>query len=418
MTEDEQSAASPRNSSEQPLTIDAPEVSANSEPITVQVIGAAPGATVDLRATLEDADGDEFSSQATFTADGDGVVDLTEHAPDSGDWDDARPMAWIWAMNSDGDGPFANLAELDAINVTLNAETDAATAERTITRVLHDDEVGELQVDADGVVGTLYLPADDGPHPGVIELHGSGGRRSAGAAKLLASHGYATLALTYFGDDDAIPDELERVPVSYADDAADWLRDQPEVADGRVGVVGSSRGGEFALLISAYCDWVGAVVTFAGSGVPWDTPADVPAWTRDGDPVPHIEADEHPMNTNLDDRDLEPNVPPVETADGPILMLSGEADHIWDAARLCDVVVDRLDDHDYAYDYDHRVYEDCGHLIGTPYAPLAGIEEIAHETPDGTVHTGATALGTVRSGEDAWPAVFDTLEDGLKERES
>ncbi|WP_442903361.1 acyl-CoA thioester hydrolase/BAAT C-terminal domain-containing protein [Halobacterium sp. KA-4] len=180
----------------------------------------------------------------------------------------------------------------------------------------------------------------------------------------------------------------------------------PEVADGSVGLVGASRGAEFALLLTAHCDWVGAVVSYAGSGVPWDIPSGEPAWTHDGVPVPHIEADEHPIVTDLDDRDLDGNVPPVENAGGPILLLSGQDDNIWNASRLSEVVVDRLDAHDFPHDYEHRTYDDCGHLIGTPYAPVAGIDDVDH--------AGGTPRGTVRASEDAWPAVLDTLEDGLK----
>ncbi|MFB6068907.1 MAG: acyl-CoA thioesterase/BAAT N-terminal domain-containing protein, partial [Halobacterium sp.] len=176
MTADRQSAAAPASSS-QSLTIHAPGTSPNTDPIEVRVTGAAPGATVALEASLLDDDGDEFSSQATFTASEDGVVDLTEHAPDDGDWTGVEPMAWLWAMTGDGDAPFARLSGSQRVDVTLRAETDDDEATRTVTRILHDDGIERRDVDADGVVGTLYLPADDGPHPGVLELHGSGGRR-------------------------------------------------------------------------------------------------------------------------------------------------------------------------------------------------------------------------------------------------
>ena len=391
------------------LAIDAPETSANDEPITVRVTGTDPGATVELTATLEDGNDVEWSSRATFTADVDGVVDLSEHAPELGSYDGVAPMGWLWAMDSDADAPFARFGDWAAFEVSLRAEAADATVEHTITRVLFDDDVEAVPVDHDGVVGALYVPAGDGPHPGVIHLHGSGGRRGDGTARFLASNGYVALALRYFGDDDALPDELERIPLSYADDAADWLRDRPEVAAGRVGVVGASRGAEFALLLAAHADWVGAVVSFAGSGVPWDTPSDAPAWIHGGDPVPHIKADEHPTVTDLDERDLQGNVPPVENADGPILLLSGQEDNTWNASRLSDVVVERLDERDFDHDYEHRTYDDCGHLIGRPYAPLTGIYDIDHAR--------GTPRGTVRAGEDAWPVVLEYLEDGLEKTE-
>jgi len=409
MTADNHEAVSPRSDADQHLAIDAPERSPNTDPITVRVTGAEPGATVDVTAVLEDSDGDEFATEATFTADEDGVVDLSEHEPDDGPYEGVEPMGWLWAMSSDTDAPFARLSGLSTLDVTLHAVTEDAEATCTITRVLHDDDIEEHTVDADGIVGTLFVPAGDGPHPGVVELHGSGGRRGTGTAKLLASRGYATLALTYFGDDhDALPDDLERIPLSYVDDAADWLRDQPAVADDEVGLVGSSRGAELALLVGAHYDWVGAVVSYAGS-VPWDTPSGEPAWIHDGDVVPHITAEEAPRFEDLDEKPVADVVPPVERTNGPILLLSGGDDGVWNSRRLSEAVADRLRDREFPHDFDHRTYDDCGHLIGTPYAPLAGIDE--------TERAGGTARGTVRASEDAWPAVLEALETGLKESE-
>jgi dienelactone hydrolase len=55
-------------------------------------------------------------------------------------------------------------------------------------------------LDEDGLRGAWFLPPGDGPHPAVIVLGGSeGGLPVRSAAPLLASHGYATLALAYFG---------------------------------------------------------------------------------------------------------------------------------------------------------------------------------------------------------------------------
>ncbi|NIB99689.1 acyl-CoA thioesterase/bile acid-CoA:amino acid N-acyltransferase family protein [Halobacterium sp. R2-5] len=404
MTEDRQSATS-ASTTGQPLAIDAPDVSPNDEPVTVRITGAEAGEEVTLTAALEDADGVEFSSQATFTADENGVVDCTEHAPDAGSYHGVEPMGWLWSMTSDADAPFARFGDLRRVDIALRAATDDAEAARTITRVLHDD-VEARPVECDGLVGTLYLPPGDGPYPGVIELHGSGGRRGDGTAKRLASEGYAALALTYFGEKyDGLPDELERIPLSYAGDAADWLRAQSEVEDGRVGLVGASRGAEFALLLAAHCDWVGAVVSYAGS-VPWDTPSGEPAWTRDGDPVPHLTAEEAPRFEDLDEHPIADVVPPVENADGPVLLLSGGDDTVWNSRRLSEAVADRLRERGFSHDFEHRTYDDCGHLVGTPYAPLRGIDE--------TDRAGGTARGTARAGENAWPAVLDTLETGLK----
>ena len=390
------------------LAIGAPETSANDEPVTVRITGASPGEPVELAATLEDGDGVEWSSQATFTADENGVVDATEHAPESGGYDGVARMGWLWSMTTDADAPFPRFEDLTRVNVDLRASTEADSTERTITRVLFDDGVISRDVDHDGLVGALYVPAGDGPHPGIVHLHGSGGRRSDSTAELLASRGFATLAIEYFGDPDPIPGELERVPLSYFDDAAAWLREQPEVADEKVGLLGASRGAELALILGARREWVGAVVSYAGS-VPWDTPSGEPAWLDDGEVVPHITAEEAPRFEDLDEKPVADVVPAVENTNGPVLLLSGGDDHVWEARRLSEAVAERLDDHDFPYAYDHLTYDGVGHLVGTPYVPMGGLDEADQLS--------GTTSGTAHAAADSWPVVLEYLEDGLEKTE-
>ncbi|MFB6069186.1 MAG: acyl-CoA thioester hydrolase/BAAT C-terminal domain-containing protein, partial [Halobacterium sp.] len=189
--------------------------------------------------------------------------------------------------------------------------------------------------------------------------------------------------------------------------AAAWLRDQPDVRDARLGVVGASRGAEAALLLGAHYDWPGAVISYSGS-VPWDTPSGEPAWLHDGDVVPHLTAEEAPRFEDLDENPVADVVPPVETTNGPVLLLSGGDDQVWNSRRLSEAVADRLRDRGFEHPFEHRTYDDCGHLIGTPYAPLGGLDE--------TDRAAGTARGTLEAGVDSRPAVLDTLEAGLENR--
>jgi dienelactone hydrolase len=62
------------------------------------------------------------------------------------------------------------------------------------------------------VVGTFYTPYGKRVLPAVIVLGGSEGGTMRDRAALLASHGYAALALAYFGAP-GLPQELDRIPV-------------------------------------------------------------------------------------------------------------------------------------------------------------------------------------------------------------
>jgi len=218
----------------------------------------------------------------------------------------------------------------------------------------------------------------------------------------LANKGFATLALHYFGDHDALPDELEGIPLSYVDAAADWLRDQEAVAGDRLALVGVSRGAELALLLGARREWVGAVVSYSGS-VPWDTPSDEPAWLDDGEVVPHITAEKAPRFEALDAKPVADVVPADERTGGPVLLLSGGDDHVWNARRLSEAVAERLREHEFPHEFEHRTYDDVGHYVGTPYAPLGALGDETRQR------------ATAHAGEDAWPLVLECLEDGLRE---
>jgi dienelactone hydrolase len=383
------------------LAIDVAETAPNDEQTTITVTGAQPGAAVDVSAELTDDDGVTWRSTLAFTADERGTVDLTAQAPDSGTYEGIEPMGWLWGMQPDEDDAMLPALRSRAYTVDLRAESDGHVATATHTRVRWAEGITSSDVNRDGVVGTLYEPPGDEPFPAVVDLHGSGGRRSDDGARRLASQGFATLALEYFGDHDALPDELATIPLSYVDEAAAWLLARDAVAGEQVGVVGESRGAELALLLGARRDWVGAVVSYAGS-VPWDTPTGEPAWLDDGDPVPHLTAEKAPRFADLDEKPVADVVPAVERTDGPVLLVSGGADPVWNARRLSEAVAEHLRDREFSHQFAHRTYDEVGHLIGTPYLPLGGIGDPA------------TQRATAQAGEAVWPTAIEYLETGLE----
>lgn len=387
------------------LTIDAPETSPSDEPITIRITGVDPESRVRFEATLLDHDGTEWRSWANFSADPTGVVDLTEQAPESGTYEGVEPMGWLWSMTTDADTRGATLDAEPEIEVELRAEDDDRRDERTITRRLYDEDVTIRTVDRDDLAGTVFEPPGDGPHPGVLLLHGAGGRLPTRTAQLLATHGYAAFAVRYVGDHEAIPDEHRRVPLSYFDDAADWFRQQDAVAGDQLGVMGGSRGGELALLLGSRVEWVGAVIALAASGVAWDTPSGDPGWVEDGEGVPHLEGKPIPRETvagGLADEPVEAAAIPVGEIQGPVLLVSGGDDHVWPARRLSNVAIDRLKRAGFEHRFEHLSYDDTGHLISVPYAPLTGFEA-----------GGGTPRGTATAAEESWPKVLSYLEAAL-----
>lgn len=127
-------------------------------------------------------------------------------------------------------------------------------------------------VTANGLVADLYTPANaTGRLPAIIILGGSEGGlgpASARDGRLLAQHGYATLQVAYF-DAPGLPKDLGLIPLEYFKTAIDWLRAQPSVDPGRVGIVGGSIGGEVALAVASHYPEIKVVVAAMPSSVVW-----------------------------------------------------------------------------------------------------------------------------------------------------
>ncbi len=130
----------------------------------------------------------------------------------------------------------------------------------------------------------LALLPGGGKRPAVIALGGSegGSRMVSASAALLASHGFAVLALPYysppgFGVNGPTAPEVAGLPTAFADIPVDrldaaraWLAQQPEVDASRIALYGVSKGAEFALLAASRMAWPKAVVAIVPSDVVWE----------------------------------------------------------------------------------------------------------------------------------------------------
>ena len=124
------------------------------------------------------------------------------------------------------------------------------------------DNVGVAVRDTPFPGSRLYEAANGTAGPSIVVLHGSGGGAD-GAIDLTAiqwaAAGFRALSYAYFGVP-GTPHALAGVSAYTALEAAKWLgRDRP------VGVVGRSRGAEFALILASYAEAgvFGAVVAHA-----------------------------------------------------------------------------------------------------------------------------------------------------------
>src|SRR5580692_6540535 len=291
------------------------EISPNSafvdEDVRVCLNGLAAASLISIHAATEDDMGRRWNSQARFRADSSGVVDVSVHESLAGSYRGVAPMGLFWSMESaaanlDGSSSFAK-STTSPDSVEFEAQLDGRVLARitlarnflapgTATRDLKiPNQTAGVREPAsvdETTVGRLFIPPGRGPHPVVIVLSGSGGGFDLDKAAVLSRHGFATLALAYFGTV-PLPTWLHRIPLEYFEAALGWLCAQPEIDSQRIGILGISRGAELALLLGSTLPQIHAIVAYAPSSVAWAasgrdkaTGELIPCWTWRGKPVP------------------------------------------------------------------------------------------------------------------------------------
>ena len=400
----------------------------------VRIEGLQPGEVAVLDATALDADGKAWSSRTRFRADEKGRVDVMRDAPVEGAYTAAQPMGFFWSMRPHGDrdptDPYFAWDPDALVEVELTA--------RATGRVLGN---GRLEIAPtashvhsramNGGVGRLFYPEGLERGSAVLVLGGSEGgfETPAARAALLASHGHAALALAYFGVE-PLPSMLVEIPLESIAAGLDWLRAQPEVDPSRIGVMGTSKGGELALLLASRRADLRCVVAYVPSshiwqGIPDGFEAARSSWTSERLPLPFVPFSRGFMvvlryllgwpAVMRDMYDLDGASPevreaariPIENASGPVLLVTGADDQLWDSAGMSD----RLKADALARGSPHRIehlsYTDAGHLLRVPYGPIAA-------TATSAFVGGGTVEGTQRAGIDAWPRVLAFLGTNLR----
>jgi hypothetical protein len=276
-----------------------------------------------------------------------------------------------------------------------------------------------------GLFAEFYAPTNAKSLPVIIAFGGSEGgldvfsRMSVG----LAHKGYALLVLSYWRSP-GLPSGIENIPLEYFKQAIDWTKARPEVDPRRIGMIGWSRGAEAALLVASHYPDVKAVCAISPSGNVWSgfNPAggfDKAAWTYRGKALPGtaIKPEDSvggAATTVMFQRALarsasQPgNIIPVEQINGPVLLLSGDDDHIWPSSMMSEQIVARLKAGNFKYPVTHLAYPGAGHgvFVGGTSDPgaMAGMRSFF----------GGTAAADSAAWADDWPRTVQFFDDALR----
>ena len=395
----------------------APDSPLVDERFQVSLAGLKPGQDVTIRV---DGNRGMWHSSATFRSDDRGRIEI----PD--------PMRLIWSAT--GERASAPAPPSPAGQPWIfTAEADGhVLASRTILRRAFAENVRVVPVRERGLVGTVYFPPGTERKPAVLVLPGSQGGipGPASPAGGLASRGYVALALAYFNAE-GLPPLLQNIPLEYFATAVEWLKSQPAVDPTRIGVLGTSRGGELALLLgSTYPSSFHVVVANVPSSVVWpglSNDSEVPAWTLNGKPLVSVPGRFSREDLALSGRDrflkrmndssaLARAAIPVERIEAPLLMFSAKDDQVWPSDVFAARVVERLKAHQFKHPVEHYSYENAGHMIARPYMPTSDVRRVnIHPVSKRPNMMGGTPEGQARANEDSWEKLLAFLGKYLRE---
>jgi dienelactone hydrolase len=415
--------------------------------VVIELRGFPPRQPITITAIQTYPNMSRWQGRATYMSDDDGCVYVARQAPISGTYNGVSAMGLIWSaellpgqtkMPPPGSIMQPKLVQLEA------ASPDGIRAELTLERHVAGPGVTRHPIRTEGIVGTLFLPANVGPHPAIIVLNGGDGGIDEYRGAVLASHGYAALNLGYFGMD-GLPRGLVNIPLEYFGNAIRWMRTQAWLGDRFLAVWGESRGGELALLLGATFTEINAVIAWAPSGVvfwalglaePGDTRPRA-AWTFQGKPLPYLQENNTSMGTLpraeagrpvafapyylgqlRDSNAVDRATIPVEKTRGPILLVSGKDDHMWPSSALADIAMHRLETRHHPYSFQHLKYEGAGHQIRVPGGPqtVRTLRLRVEAASADLLDMGGTAKADAEAGFDAWRRVLEFLDAGVKGR--
>jgi len=427
-----------------------PAAVVEGSPVSIRVEGLEPGAlaTLHLQSVEKDDDGREqpFHGQAAFRADARGRIDLATAAPVSGNYNEADLRGLFWSQRplaADSAGQAAiralHLSAPDSVEADQNVltlECDGGVVDRAILRFMKgDSDVVREAVTTDSLVGVFYRAKSAVRRPVVVVLGGSEGGLDVAdwAGPKLASRGFAVFGLDYFSPPGSavpgVPTAIDGIPLESLERVRAWLRERPEVDIGRLGILGYSKGSEFALVLASTYDWIRAVAAYSPSDVVWQGirygggPAGS-SWSIGGrdlaflpttgtrDAIQHARASGTQVEladilrasrASAAPRALDDATIPIERSHAALLIMGGDDDRLGDSGASVRRLAARLKAQHYRHPVESLRFPGAGHVIlGTGWRPTT-------TDNDGLMKSGGTPAADARAQREAWARAVSFL---------
>ena len=264
---------------------------------------------------------------------------------------------------------------------------------------------------------------------GVIDLFGAAGGIVEFKASLLASRGFATLALAYLGYEDQ-PSSPSSTNLDYFEEAASWLISHSKVLPHGIGMHAICYGSWIALLMASYqIAPIKAVVAISPLVIACLLPFQLRGRVSDIIPLDESKAVSSEkgsiyrfaLPTGIDY--MNPTtvskysaITPVENINCPVMLVSGTDDLKVSTDFTVKFIFDRLKENGKEHLCTTLRYPQAGHLIEPPYSPICD-SSFRKSTKEWCGYPylawGGETVAHARTQEDCWPKILHFLRKHL-----
>uniref|UniRef100_A0A3Q2WHY0 Acyl-coenzyme A thioesterase 4-like n=1 Tax=Haplochromis burtoni TaxID=8153 RepID=A0A3Q2WHY0_HAPBU len=178
------------------------------EKFQVLVENLPPGCPVTLHSLHHSEDKDDWEAYGHYVSDHRGVVSVTEDLSFGGTYTGKEPMGLLWSMRPvPGSREGLRLRKINVctpmlVNISVHSGHEDFRDRTPLASALAErwymaPGVKRIDINKQGVQGTLFIPPGPGPFPTLLDMWGGGVGLLEYRSALLASRGYVSFSLDY-----------------------------------------------------------------------------------------------------------------------------------------------------------------------------------------------------------------------------
>jgi pimeloyl-ACP methyl ester carboxylesterase len=401
------------------------------ERIDIRISDSPPSGKVRISASMVFpwAESVEYESDACFTADSSGNLDLSKQRPDSGSYDCIDSMGLVLSLKrvkGEFQDAMRNISVNQCLFIDVTARCGQDSSSVRVERRFMSPQLKSLEI-RDEFVGTLFY-TEGSSNKTVVFLGGSSNEDLCTIlppSALLASHGFNVLALAFFGAK-GLNSALAEIPLEYFERVFAWLEKSSITKCGEIHIYGGSIGAVLALLLASRYPMISKVV--AVNPIAWCfqglTPKRVSLWTYAGKSLPFVKFAWLSYVANVMGcfirnkpvgfaylyrksleaaKNREEARIKLENSKADILLFGGQKDGWWDTHDACLNIMQELAAHNYQYTYEYVTYENGGHACYAPFIiPVDELSAPLKMGPRLVFSEGVSPEANAHMLEDSW----------------